>query len=82
MASGHGQSLPADTEARLTGFTELVATAIANAQARVELRGYAEEQVALRRVATLVALGGTAGRGVRRGNRGGPGGCWTPTTRP
>ena len=55
MASGHGQSLPADTEARLTGFTELVATAIANAQARVELRGYAEEQVALRRVATLVA---------------------------
>jgi GAF domain-containing protein len=50
------QPLPADTEARLAGFTELVATAIANAQARVELRGYAEEQAALRRVATLVAL--------------------------
>jgi GAF domain-containing protein len=47
--------LPADTEARLARFTELVATAIANAQARVELRGYAEEQAALRRVATLVA---------------------------
>ena len=45
----------ADTEARLAGFTELVATAIANAQARMELRGYAEEQAALRRVATLVA---------------------------
>ncbi len=56
-ASGHGQSLPADTEERLEGFTELVATAIANAQARVELRGYAEEQAALRRVATLVARG-------------------------
>ena len=47
--------LPAGTEARLTGFTELAATAIANAQARVELRGFAEEQAALRRVATLVA---------------------------
>jgi signal transduction histidine kinase len=49
------EPLPADTEARLAGFTELVATAIANAQARVELRGFAEEQAALRRVATLVA---------------------------
>jgi signal transduction histidine kinase len=47
--------LPAGTEARLTGFTELAATAIANAQARTELRGFAEEQAALRRVATLVA---------------------------
>jgi signal transduction histidine kinase len=51
------EPLPADTEARLVGFTELVGTAIANAQARVELRGYAEEQAALRRVATLVAGG-------------------------
>ena len=50
-------SLPADTETRLTGFTELVATAVANAQARLEVRGYAEEQAALRRVATLVARG-------------------------
>jgi GAF domain-containing protein len=49
--------LPVDTEERLAGFTELVATAIANAQARVELRGFAEEQAALRRVATLVASG-------------------------
>jgi GAF domain-containing protein len=47
--------LPADTEARLAGFAELVATAVANAAARVELRGFAEEQAALRRVATLVA---------------------------
>ncbi len=50
-------SLPADTETRLAGFTELVATAVANAQARLEVRGYAEEQAALRRVATLVARG-------------------------
>jgi signal transduction histidine kinase len=49
------EPLPADTEARLAGFTELVATAVANTQARVELRGFAEEQAALRRVATLVA---------------------------
>jgi signal transduction histidine kinase len=55
VASMHEQPLPADTEVRLAGFTELVATAIASAQARVELRGYAEEQAALRRVATLVA---------------------------
>jgi len=47
--------VPAGTEAQLAGFTELAATAIANAQARVELRGFAEEQAALRRVATLVA---------------------------
>jgi signal transduction histidine kinase len=51
------ESLPADTEARLAGFTELVATAVANAQARTELRRFAEEQAALRRVATLVAGG-------------------------
>ncbi|TQM45660.1 GAF domain-containing sensor histidine kinase [Pseudonocardia cypriaca] len=49
------QPRPAEDEARLAAFTELVATAIADAQARVELRGFAEEQAALRRVATLVA---------------------------
>lgn len=47
--------LPSDTEGWLSGFTELVATAIANAQAQVELRDYADEEAALRRVATLVA---------------------------
>jgi GAF domain-containing protein len=55
VTSALGQPLPADTEARLAGFTELVGTALANAQARLELRGFAEEQAALRRVATLVA---------------------------
>jgi signal transduction histidine kinase len=54
-ASNSEAFLPEDTEARLAGFTELVATAVANTQARVELRGFAEEQAALRRVATLVA---------------------------
>jgi GAF domain-containing protein len=49
------EPLPSGTEARLAGFTELAATAIANANARMELRGFAEEQAALRRVATLVA---------------------------
>jgi signal transduction histidine kinase len=49
------QPLPADTEARLGSFTELVATAIANAESRAGLARLAEEQAALRRVATLVA---------------------------
>ncbi|MEA2588853.1 MAG: hypothetical protein QOH66_1780, partial [Actinomycetota bacterium] len=49
--------LPADTEARLASFTELVATAIANAESRTGLARLAEEQAALRRVATLVARG-------------------------
>ena len=55
VASGRKESLPADTEARLGRFAELAAIAVANAQAREELRGFAEEQAALRRVATLVA---------------------------
>ncbi len=49
--------LPESTEARLIGFTDMVATAIANAQTRDELRTIADEQVALGRVATLVAQG-------------------------
>jgi signal transduction histidine kinase len=51
------EPFPADTEAQIARFTELVATAIANAQAREELRTLAAEQAALRRVATLVARG-------------------------
>ena len=49
--------LPPDTEARLASFTELVATAIANTESRAALARLAEEQAALRRVATLVARG-------------------------
>src|SRR5207245_6909895 len=41
----------------LASFTELVATAIANAQAGQELRGLADTQAALRRLAILVARG-------------------------
>jgi signal transduction histidine kinase len=50
-------ALPSGTERRLAAFTELIATTIANAQARQELSAIAEEQAALRRVATLVAQG-------------------------
>jgi GAF domain-containing protein len=53
--------LPPDTEARLASFTELVATAIANADSRAGITRLAEEQAALRRVATLVAYGAPAG---------------------
>ncbi len=61
VSSTGEEPLPADTERRLAGFTELVGAAIANAQARVELRRYADEQAALRRVATLVARAAPAG---------------------
>ena len=54
-AALEGDSLPPDTEARLEQFTELIGTAIANTDARVELARLADEQAALRRVATLVA---------------------------
>jgi len=47
--------LPASVERRLTAFTELVAAAVANTQARAQVRALADEQAALRRVATLVA---------------------------
>jgi signal transduction histidine kinase len=49
------QPLPADAEARLASFTDLVATAIANTESQAGLARLAEEQAALRRVATLVA---------------------------
>jgi PAS domain S-box-containing protein len=51
------EPLPPDTEARLRDFTDLVATAIANTEARAELRQLVDEQTALRRVATIVAEG-------------------------
>jgi PAS domain S-box-containing protein len=56
-ASSAEEPLPSDTEVRLASFTELVATAIANAESRAGLARLAEEQAALRRVATLVAEG-------------------------
>jgi signal transduction histidine kinase len=51
------ETLPAGSEQRLADFTDLLATAISNAEARGELARLAEEQAALRRVATLVATG-------------------------
>jgi signal transduction histidine kinase len=58
IAVGSGESpMPAVTEAHLAGFTELVATAVANTDAREQVTALAEEQAALRRVATLVAEG-------------------------
>ena len=49
--------LPEQAEHRLAQFTDLVGAAIANGQAHDELTRLAEEQAALRRVATLVAAG-------------------------
>jgi signal transduction histidine kinase len=61
VGSGLGP-LPTDTEQRMTQFTDLVATAVANAAnryslqaSRDELARLLEEQAAFRRVATLVA---------------------------
>jgi GAF domain-containing protein len=55
VSSMKAEPLADDAESRVILFTELVATALANAQARDELRVLVEEQAALRRVATLVA---------------------------
>jgi GAF domain-containing protein len=64
VAGTRQEHLPADTEKRMAGFTELIGTAIANTEGRAqleksrdELRRLAQEQAALRRVATLVARG-------------------------
>lgn len=50
-------AFPASTEQRLVDFTELIATAIANAESRAEITRLLDEQAALRRVATVVAQG-------------------------
>ena len=59
MTAGTTQSepLPPDTESRLGQFTELMATAIANTESHARAERLAEQQAALRRVATLVAEG-------------------------
>jgi signal transduction histidine kinase len=51
------EDFPRGTEPRMAEFTELVAMAIANAQAEQELRELAGTQAALRRLAILVARG-------------------------
>src|SRR6202171_1740026 len=75
MAAGSPgeEPLPADTEARLADFTELLATAIANAESRAGLARLAEEQAALPRGATPVGRGARAGGGLSAGVGGGGG---------
>jgi signal transduction histidine kinase len=53
----HEEVLPADTEARLVGFTELAATAVANAQAQAELAASR---------ARIVAVGDAGRRRIER----------------
>ena len=53
--SKQSRPLPPDTESRMAQFTDLVGTAIANAESRARADRLGDEQAALRRVATLVA---------------------------
>ena len=48
-------ALPAETEQRLVDVTELIGTALANAESRAEISRLLAHQASLRRVATLVA---------------------------
>ena len=57
VATQRPEPFPAGAEERLAAFTDLVATAVANTEARYALERVAAEQAALRRVATLVAQG-------------------------
>ena len=57
VANPGAAPLPPGIEEGLSDFTELLATAIARAEAREALTRLADEQAALRRVATLVAEG-------------------------
>jgi signal transduction histidine kinase len=57
VGSTRPDGIPTGTGHRLAEFTELVATAIANAQAREELQAIADDQRALQQLAALVARG-------------------------
>ena len=57
LAMAKGRPLPDGVEERLAEITELVATVIANNTTREQVERLADEQAALRRVATLVARG-------------------------
>lgn len=59
-ATDEQEPFPAGTEFRLARFTDLIATAISNTEARDSISRLAAEQTALRHVATLVAEGATA----------------------
>ena len=60
-AATRAERLRPEDEHRMSAFAEFAGTAIANAQARAQLRAIAEEQGALRRVAMLVAVGAAPG---------------------
>jgi signal transduction histidine kinase len=55
VASTNDRTLPSGTEGRLALFTELLATAVANAESREQVTRLADAQAAVRRVAMLVA---------------------------
>src|SRR6185503_21271978 len=57
VATYEDEPFDPEIETRVAQFSDLVATAIANAEARAEVERLAAEQAALRRVATLVAEG-------------------------
>jgi len=81
VATKRAELFPSAAEERLSAFTDLVATALANAQAQDELRRYADEQASLQRVATRVAEGMPPARSSLpprvRSRR-----CWGPTPQP
>src|SRR5262245_456683 len=54
------ERLPDRVEAQLSEFAELVAIAVSNAESRDRLRRLADQQAALRRVATLAAEGASS----------------------
>jgi signal transduction histidine kinase len=57
VAATEQSDFPPSAESRMADFTELAATAIANAQAEEHLHKLADTQAALRRLAMLVARG-------------------------
>ena len=57
VSSVHADPLPIDTESRLSEFTELVATAISNADARAALGELVQQEATLRRLAVRGARG-------------------------
>ena len=57
VAATSREDFPAGTESRMAEFVELAGMAIANAEAEQNLRGLADTQASLRRLAMLVARG-------------------------
>ncbi len=60
IAHTHDERFPPDIAQRITGFAELLSTAVRNTENRSETVRLLDEQAALRRVATLVARGASA----------------------